>query len=256
LSERLDSVVGCEDVTELRRALAQVAETREQLRDLRAELPRAVEREQRRIARVLHDELGQALAAARMAICRLREAEISAAKLERLEEARSYLDQAIEVTRSFTFQLSPPILHDLGLAAALQALGERTEREHGIRFAFAIGNGWSPPGEDAGVVLYRVLRELLHNVTKHARARSVRLELAGRGQQLRIALADDGVGFEAVQAGRAGRNLGLFHVREQMARLGGRFAIDSVPGRGTHVTLSLPRAQAGGPVCPPGRGSP
>jgi signal transduction histidine kinase len=233
----------CDDVIELRRALEQVAETREQVRELSAELPRAVEREQRRIARVLHDELGQTLAAARMAVCRLRDSEADAAKVERLEEVRSNLDQAIAVTRSFTYQLSPPILHDLGLAAALQALGDRMEREHGLRFVFALGNGWSPPGEDAGVVLYRVLRELLHNVTKHARARSVRLELAGTGERLRIILADDGVGFEAVEAGRAGRTLGLFHVREQMARLGGRFEIDSAPGRGTRVTLSLPRPE-------------
>lgn len=244
----------CEDVTEHQRAVEQ--EYREQLRKLNAELLRVEERVERRIARVLHDELGQTLAAARMTICQLRASEGSEVRIGRLEELRAHLDRAIEVTRSFTFQLSPPILHDLGLAAALQALGERTEKEHGLRFVFALGEEWSPPGEDVGVVLYRVLRELFHNVTKHARASRVRLELAGTRERIRIVLEDDGVGFDIASSSRAGSSLGLFQARERMARLGGLLEIDSTLGRGTHAVLSLAVAEKEEPARPGERRSP
>jgi signal transduction histidine kinase len=222
--------------------------TREQLQEFNAELFYVEERTERRIARVLHDELGQTLAAARMAICRLREAEGAASRARGLEELRAHLDRAIEVTRSFAFQLSPPILHDLGLAAALQALGEQMEREHDLRFVFALGEGWSPPAEDVGVVLYRVLRELFHNIAKHARASCIRLELAGNCGGLRIVLEDDGVGFDAAGSGRNGSGVGLFHAREQMAWLGGHLEIDSAAGRGTRAALSLAPAEKEGPV--------
>ncbi len=234
-------LVVCEDVTDLKRAVARVAEYRDQLRELNAELLRAEERENRRIARVLHDELGQTLAAARMAICELKDTEPSAPRAAHLEQLCAHLDRSIEVTRSLTFQLSPPILHDLGLAPALQALGERTEEERGIRFAYELGEGWSAPGGHAGGVLYRVVRELLHNVVKHARARRVRLRLGGDRERIRIVLEDNGVGFEAASSDAVGGDgLGLFQARERMERLGGGFEIDSGPGRGTRVRLTLP----------------
>jgi signal transduction histidine kinase len=229
-------------------------EVRERLHELNAQLFHVEARTERRIACVLHDELGQTLATARMAICRLRDAEGSAAKVGSLEELRAHLDRAIEVTRSFVFQLSPPILHDLGLAATLQALGEQMEREHNLRYVFTLGEGWSPPAEDIGVVLYRVLRELFHNVAKHARASRVRLELAGTSETLRIVIEDDGVGFDAAGRNRNGDGLGLFHAREQMARLGGRLEIDSAPGRGTRAALSLALRTA--PVRPGERSAP
>ncbi len=232
-------LVVCEDVTERRRAVQRVAEYRDQLRELNAELSSAEERGERRIACVLHDEVGQTLAAARMGICELRDSEGSSERIGRLEELRELVDRTIEATRSLTFQLSPPILYELGLAAALEALGERIGKESGIRFAFALGEGWTSPAEDASVVLFRVVRELLHNVTKHARASRARLELDGAGDRARIVLEDDGVGFGAV-IGKSGHGLGLFHVRERMQRLGGRFEIDSAPGRGTRAVLTLP----------------
>lgn len=232
-------LVVCEDVSERRRVVRRLGRARDQLRELNAELLRAEAREGRRIAGVLHDEVGQTLVAARMRLCELLVSEGSTVETERLRELRDLVDRAIEVTRSLTFQLSPPILHDLGLAAALQALGERVAKDHGLRFTFESGDGWSPPAEDAGVVLYRVLRELFHNVTKHARARGVRLELDGDGERIRIVLEDDGAGFDAA-ASAGGHSLGLFQVRERMVRLGGCFEIDSSPGRGTRARLTLP----------------
>ncbi len=234
----------CEDVSERRRAVGRLAEYRDRLRDLNAELSRLEEREDRRIARVLHDEVGQTLAAARMAICELRDWESVDDRSRRLEELRQMIEASIEVTRSLTFQLSPPILYELGLTAALQALGEKMERDHGIALRFELTEGWSPPPDGIAEVVYRAVRELLHNVVKHARASSVRLDFGGTGDRTWIRLEDDGVGFDA-SAGHpaAGRSLGLFHVRERMVRLGGRFEIDSAPGRGTRALLTLPAGE-------------
>jgi signal transduction histidine kinase len=210
------------------------------LRELNVEVFRAVEDERRRIAGVLHDEIGQALAAVRMTLCELRASEASVARAGHLDRLRTLVEQSIEVTRSLTFQLSPQILYDLGLAAALQALVEQTGRDHGYRFSCTLGKGWSPPAEDAGVALYRAVRELLHNVTKHARATRVHLALGGTGDEIWISLDDDGVGFAATGRTAGGRGQGLFQVRERMDRLGGGFVIDSAPGRGTHARLTLP----------------
>ena len=225
-----------------RSAVERIAGYRDGARDLNAEILRAEERTERRIARVLHDDLGQALAAARMTVCQLRDSEVSEARAGLLEAVREHLDRSIEVTRSLAFELSPPILHELGLVPALQALGERMEEDHGVRFAFVLGQGWSPPSEEPGVVLYRVVRELLQNVVKHARASRVRLELAGARDRTWIVLEDDGVGFDAAGSGWAGQGLGLSQVRERMARLGGASEIESAPGRGTRALLTVPLA--------------
>ena len=231
----------CEDDSERRAALERVARYRDRLRELNAKLVRAEDDEARRIARLLHDELGQSLAAARLTVCDLGDSKASRAQAARLGELRADLDRSIEVTRSLTFQLSPPILHDLGLAAALEALVERTARDHDLRFEFALRDGWSPPSETTGLVLYRMVRELLHNVVKHARASRVRLALDGATHAVRLVLEDDGVGFTTTPAGTTGRSLGLFHVRERIERLGGRFEIGAASRRdGTRAVLELP----------------
>ncbi len=243
-------LVVCEDVSERRRAVARLAEYRDQLRDLNANLSHAEEREGRRIARVLHDEVGQNLAAVRMAICELRDSEPSSgARSQRLDGLRQMIDTSIEVTRTLTFQLSPPILYELGLAAALQALGERMGQDHDVVFRYEVSEGWSPPPDSVGVVLYRVVRELLHNVVKHARATRMRLDLGGTRDGIRLVVEDDGEGFD-VEAPVPAGHLGLFHVRERLERLGGGFVLDAAPGRGTRMELTVPVTWQ-----TPGRGS-
>ena len=237
-------LVVCEDVSEHRRVEMQLAEVQHRLYELNAELADVEERQEQRIARVLHDGLGQELATARLAVCRLRDSEAHEARAGCLEELRAGLDRSIEVTRSLTFQLSPPMLYDLGLAAALQALGERIEDDHGIPFVSVLREGWSAPEEGTGVVLYRAVRELFYNVTKHAQARRISLELDGADDRIWIVLEDDGLGFDSVDRGAAGRastGMGLFQVGERLQRLGGSFELDSAPGRGTRARLTLHR---------------
>ncbi len=236
-------LVVCEDVSERRQVARRLAEARDQLRDLNAELSRVAEREHRRIARILHDEVGHTLAAARMAICELQVTEPADERHWCLEELQQMIDASIEVTRSLSAQLSPPILYELGLLPALQALGEKMEEKHRIAFRLEQGKGWTSPSRDVSIVLYQVVRELFHNVVKHSRADFIRLELGGTERGIHLVVEDDGVGFDLDNRAGSG-GLGLFHARERLNWLGGAMEIDSGPGRGTRVLLSMPEVSS------------
>ena len=243
-------LVVCEDVSECRAAVRRLADARDQLRDLNAELSRVAEREDRRLSRILHDEVGNNLAAMRLALCQLRDSETAAGRSRRLGKLLQMLDQSIEATRSLSTRLSPPILYDQGLAPALQELGRKIEQEHGIAFQFQLRQGWSPPPRDTGVLLYQVVRELLHNVVKHADANTVWLDLAGIQGGIWLVFGDDGVGFNTSAMATSG-GLGLFHARERLERLGGKLDVDSAPGHGTWIHLTLPATAARGAAWPP-----
>lgn len=153
------------------------------------------------------------------------------------------IDASIEVTRSLSAQLSPPILYELGLLPALQALGEKMEEKHRIAFRLEQGKGWTSPSRDVSIVLYQVVRELFHNVVKHSRADFIRLELGGTERGIHLVVEDDGVGFDLDNRAGSG-GLGLFHARERLNWLGGAMEIDSGPGRGTRVLLSMPEVSS------------
>jgi signal transduction histidine kinase len=223
--------------------------SRAQLQALAAQLPLAEERERRRIARGLHDQVGHPLAVARMRLGELRDTAASAEGRRALDEVSALLAQAIAETRSLTFELSSPVLYELGLEPALQSLGERIAGLSGLTVSFATDRRPKPLAEDAAVILFRVAEELLLNVVKHARARAVSLAVARVGDRIRIGVEDDGVGLDTAGLRPAG-GLGLFGVRQRLAHLGGRLTIDSAPGSGTRMVVFAPLEGArrtGGP---------
>ncbi len=253
---RTKVLVVCEDVTEQVEAEEQLGRYQDQLRALTAEVTLAEARERRRIAEGLHDQTGQALVAARMQLGALVAAEADGGKRRALDEVRQLLAQALRQTRSLTFELSCPILYRLGLAAALQDLGEGLEREHGLRFHWiehaprgtgAGDLGSAPMAEDRKILLFRCVRELLSNVVKHARASTVRVSLRRAAGRLLIAVEDDGVGFD-VSKPRSGHTatvgIGLFAIRERLRHLGGRLEIRTAAGGGSRASISVPLAPA------------
>ncbi len=236
-------LVVCEDITEQVEAERRLARYQDELRALTAELTLAEARERRRIAEGLHDQTGQALIAARMQLAELAEADGDGAKRRSLDEVRELLDQALRQTRSLTFELSCPVLYRLGLAPAIRDLGEGLEEEHGVRFRFSGDLGPALLTEDRKVLLFRCVRELLLNVVKHARASTVRVSLRRAGARLRIAVEDDGAGFDGSKprsGHAAGGGLGLFAIRERLRHLGGRLEIRTAPDAGTRATISVP----------------
>lgn len=225
---------------------ARAASSREEvlrrgLRVLAHELTTAEARERERIARDLHDEIGQILTVARFMVQQLKG--MSPAEQEpHLEELAEMLAQASRATRSATFDLSTQVL-DLGLEEALIELAGRLNRAGGTVFRV---DGHLPPVEwpkPARWVLYRVVRELASNVQRHARANIAMIELGGDARCLKIIVCDDGIGIDADWADRGPSReggFGLVSAYSQMQALGGTLVVESGIGRGTRATLSLP----------------
>ncbi len=235
-------LVLCEDVSERVEAERELACYQRRLRQLSSELTLAEERERRRIADGLHDQVGQILATAKIALGALPEPDCAAAaELDRL------LGRALEETRSLSFELSCPVLYKLGLEPALEDLAERLGRRHGVRFRFAADRRSKPLALDASVMLFRVVRELLFNVVKHARVSEARLSVARAGGEIRITVEDRGEGFDLGEhgAGSHAGGLGLFSVRERLDHVGGRLEVRSAPGRGTRMVVVAPLEIAG-----------
>jgi signal transduction histidine kinase len=216
-----------------------VAEQRaRQLRALAAEVAQAEQRERRRLAEVLHDHLQQFLVAARLNMALLQgqledvEARGSARKVDEL------LDECIRVSRSLSQELSPPVLYDTGLGPALEWLGVWMHEKHGITVRVDADPNADPEDENVRALLFQIVRELLFNVVKHARVDQVDVRLAWLdGNRIQIVVADAGVGFAAANPSRG---LGLASIRERVGQMDGQLDIDSAPGQGARVTVSIP----------------
>jgi PAS domain S-box-containing protein len=241
-------LVACEDVTAHKEIEEQLVEQRAQLRSLTVQASLAEERERRRLSTVLHDRVGQTLAMAKLKLGQLLQSQPSLRDSSQAEEILAYLERALGDTRKLTFDLASPILHELGLEAALRSLLERLGDHDGIRSQLEIGDPTEALSDDLKIFLYRSVRELVHNVVKHAAASHVTVFLGMVGDSVRIRVEDDGVGFDAADAGSsfsAGGGFGLFSVREGVELLGGRLELDSTAAGGTRVTVTVPIANEG-----------
>ena len=238
--QRVEMLNIARDITERKRVEKRLLTYQEQLRSLASELSLAEERERGRIAVELHDRVGQLIAVAKIKLGMLRE---SMPQVTALDEIRSLIDQAIQNTRSLTFELSPPILHELGFEASVQWLSEQMEEKHGVPTHLEDDLEPKPLDDDIRVLLFTAVRELLVNVAKHAGAHKVNLSLRKEGGKIRIHVEDDGVGFNVSEMGshmaRAG-GFGLFSIRERLSHCGGYLEIDSKVGTGTRVSLVAP----------------
>jgi len=222
----------------------ELARTNEQLRTLAAQVGLAEQRERHRLAVGLHDHVGQLLAAAKLQAAAERAAAADPAQRERLGALLEVMDKAIDATRTLTFELSPPMLYELGLVATLASLVEQIARQHAsIACVFCDDGEPKEMSQDVEVVLFQVARELINNALKHAAATRLVVETRAEPGVLVMAVTDDGVGFDervlhepVVGAG----GFGLCTVRERMDHLGGRLEVDTRPGAGTTVRVQVP----------------
>ena len=224
----------------------------QRLRHLSSELLQTEERERRHIATEIHDRIGQALAVSKIQLGALQAEVDSEDSKKKIDDIRGLLSQTIRDTRTLTFELSPPVLYELGLQAALEWLAEIVRKQNGLKVDVA-GDG-SDRSLDAAkrVVLFRTCRELLFNVVKHAGATSARVSLKGDGAAIMVKISDDGTGFDPnlLQSGYdpLESGFGLFSIREQLEHRGGIFEVDSGPGRGSEVTIVMPLAMTAQPA--------
>jgi len=217
-----------------------VAERTEQLRQLASDLEAAEDRERRQVARDLHDDLGQTLAAARIrlaSLCEDRRADVQA----KASEVGRLIDEASRSIRSLAAQLAPAVLNELGIVAALDWLGEEIGRSFGLKVTVIDDGSPKPLDQNARSIVYRAVRELLINVARHAGTDAATVESETRGGQLLVRVSDQGRGYAPAATGAGTtRSLGLISVRERIALIGGTADIGPNPGGGTLGTLAVP----------------
>jgi len=237
-----------ERTAELNRELSVRRETEHRLRAfqdrlaaLTEELCLTEERERRRLAAWLHDDIGQNLALLKIRLDRL-DRQIPGGR-ERFQEISGLLAMTIAEIRSCTMQLSPPLLQSLGLAPAIVKLADELGAMHG--FSVQVNGQQVLPELPLSIasIMYRIVKELLINVVKHAGADHVVLDMACTGEEIALYVRDNGRGFDPEQletAAMHNNSFGLFHVRQRMGLLGGVLKVDSSPGQGSVCSIHVP----------------
>ncbi len=235
------------DITKLKLAEKKLLDYQAQLKSLASELSLTEERERHRIATELHDRISQALVISKIKLEELRASMSSSELTGVLDEIRNSLGQTIQDTRSLTFDLSYPILYELGFEAAVaEWLTEQVEEKHNIATEFEDDGQPKPLENDIRTLLFRTVRELLINVVRHAQAKKVKVSIRKADGQIHVSVEDDGVGCnlaKLVSARTKTGGFGLFSIRERLEYMGGHLEIDSKPGHGTKVTLTVPLKQ-------------
>jgi PAS domain S-box-containing protein len=231
------------DITELRQAEKELASYQTHLRSLSSRLTLAEEQDRRRIAVSLHEQIGQVLAASKLKLGQLRRNLSSSKLVTAMDEIRELIDKTIQDTRKIAFELSPPLLHELGLKAAIEWLCETLHQQHGVNIRVK-DDGKAKRLDDAvRLLLFKATRELLFNIVHHAKAASAQVSIRTEDRNVRIEVIDDGVGFEEEQIKQLynkPKGYGLFTIKERMNHLGGTMSIVSEPEKGCRVTLISP----------------
>ncbi|BCS54832.1 PAS domain S-box protein [Geobacter sp. SVR] len=230
------------NITGAIRARETFSKYEEQLSSLAVQLCRVEEKERRRIASQLHDHIGQNLAFARMQLGRVDTEQPLPDCRKMLRSVAALLDEAIRQVRTLTFELIPPLLHEVGLGAALEWLGEHFRERHQAQISVSRNDDLQDLCEEARGTLFQAARELLTNVIKHADAKEASVTIVRGTEGLVLSVADRGAGFDAdAEKKRPGGNgFGLFNIQQRIMHLGGTVAIRSAPGAGTTVTITVP----------------
>jgi len=232
------------DITERKRTEKELLEYQAKLKSLASQLSLTEERERHRLATHLHDQISQSLVISKIKLDRLRKSSTSDEVNMSLEDISNCLGQTIDDTRVLTFDLSYPILYELGFEAAVaEWLADQIQEKHGIRTEFVDDGHKKPLDDDIRVLLFRNVRELLINIVKHAQANKVRVSIRKVKDNICVSVEDDGVGFDTVKATSLATKkaeFGLFSIRERLEQLGGLIEIDSKIGHGSRITMTAP----------------
>ena len=218
-------------------------EQRAQLENFSQRLIESQEAERRRVARDLHDDVGQILTGIKLNLVNIQREAGPSPLARRLDESIAIIDGAIERTRELALALRPSLLDDLGLVAALQWYVDREARRAGLTPEIVVDLRDARLSPEVETACFRIVQEALTNVARHSGARHVWIELRQRGSALHLSIRDDGVGFD-VRTASSRRppdvNLGLQGMRERASIVGGHLEIESTPGHGTEVRARLP----------------
>ena len=227
------------DMSERRAAEEQLRESNRRLRELAAHLQSAREQERLRIARELHDDLGQVLTALKMDLSGFVHRWPEPRLQHELKPIVETVDEAIKSVRKILVQLRPEMLEDLGLKAALEWQVQEFQTRTGIDAQFVSALDSVELDPERAMAVYRILQESLTNVARHANATRVAVDLAAEDSQLLLKVADNGKGILPEEMRKA-RSFGLLGMRERALLLDGEVNVHSAPGQGTTITLRVP----------------
>lgn len=223
--------------------LREVTRARSELQNLSRRLVAAQEDERRRVARELHDEVGQALSAVLVELGRLESRLPPEPQQNRdiVSLARQLADRAAAQVRDMALLLRPSMLDDLGLVPALQWQAREVSRRMGVKVKVAAETVADDLPDEYRTCVYRIVQEAINNAARHAHATTVRVEARQENGEIRVSIQDDGGGFDP----RMEKGMGILGMEERVNKLGGAFRIDSEKGEGTIVSLLLPLAEPG-----------
>jgi hypothetical protein len=238
-------------ITERKRAEEALRQSEKQLRHLSVQLLTAQETERKRISRELHDELGQALTVMKLHINYIEKnlEEQQTELKEECEKAVEYIDQVIENVRRLSRDLSPIILEDFGLSAAIRWLVGNFAKRYAIKVALDMADIDTMISPDAHTSVYRIVQEALTNIGKHSQATNVSLTVREDTGFVWFSIEDDGKGFDAINAATnhfEEKGLGLATMKGRARMLGGTLLVRAKEGKGTRISLSIPVTDGGG----------
>ncbi len=232
------------DISERKRIEIELREREERLRHLAQRLIRAQEEERSRIARDLHDDVTQRLAmiAVEIGFLQTKPEADQGLLLEKLEAIRGQVVELTDTIRDLSHEYHPSALSHSNLQTALESLCYEFEKQHGIQTRYRSRADTDAVSRPIAIAVYRIIQEAMRNIARHSSAERVVLTLECEGDELRIALLDDGKGFDTL-AVRKRRGLGLTSMEERAGAIRGSLQIHSEPGAGTRVEIVAPMVE-------------
>ncbi len=235
----------CLDITERKQAEKELLEYQGQLRRLASQLSKSEEREKRRIVVGLHDDILQPLIFLDVKLASLFKTDAGTKPPDSLKEIQGIVAGLLHQMRSLTFDLSNPLLYELGLEAAVKDwLTNEVRKKHGLKTAFKAEGLTGSLDQDVRIFLYKAIRELVTNVIKHANANDVTVSIFADDDNVTVSVRDDGEGFDIDEKEKLrfdrDHGFGLFSIQERLKSYGGTMAIGSSIGKGTEIILTMP----------------
>jgi signal transduction histidine kinase len=228
----------------IRQAEEKINSYQNQLRSLSSQLTLIEERERKKFATYIHDQIGQALFSAKIQLEALKKAVPHKEGQQSVNKITSLLEEVIRDSRDLTFEVGAPILYQLGIEAALKGLVEKANKAGDIFATFKSDEITKSLDEDVSLFLFRSVQELLNNIEKHAHAHKVEIAIFRKDEQTCVSVKDDGVGFtysEPDPLMTGDYRFGLFSIKERLVHFGGQMLVEAAFGRGTCVTLMVPQ---------------
>ncbi len=231
------------DITQLKEIENELVNYQSKLKQLSVQLSRSEESQRRQLASRLHESVSQELFAAQLKLNALEKSLDDPQYSSQIEDIKDQIVKSIKDIRGITYDLSPPVLYDLGLKEAVESLAKSITAQYRLPVKTRFNGSLENMGDEIKIITYRVIREIVQNAIKHARAGFIDIIVDSKNNTLSVDVTDNGIGFDADNLSKgqySNDGFGLFDIREKINHLGGHLMIHSTPGSGTRIGLSVP----------------